>query len=169
MNSGEQAIINLAQARLDQLKLSMSEVINTMLYKDGTGNTGKDFLGLRARHRRRQHLSVASTGPRPATSTGRPRSVAGGATNATLVAGDADRCTTPASEGSDHPTNIITTQATFEVYEEQLVDQARYTDMEMADAGFQNLLFKGTADRLRRRCRPGRSLTIRSGSSTSST
>ena len=141
MNSGEQAIINLAQARLDQLKESMSEVINAMLYKDGTGNAGKDFIGL-------QHL-LAVTG----VMGGIDRAVAGNAYwRANVTAGTSTAVTlvpqmrtmyNNASEGSEHPTNIITKQATFEVYEDQLVDQARYTDMEMADAGFQNLLFKG--------------------------
>lgn len=141
MNSGEQAIINLAQARLDQLKLSMSEAINTMLYGDGTGNSGKDFLGLRA------VVSDANIfgGINRATAGNeywKATVVAGGATNATLVAKMRNAYNT-ASEGNDHPTNALTTQEIFEVYEEQLVDQARYTDMKMADGGFQNLLFKG--------------------------
>lgn len=141
MNSGEQAIINLAQARLDQLKESMSESINEMLYKDGTGNTGKDFLGLGA------IIAAGNTlgGINRATAGNeywRAKVTAGTSTAVTLVPQMRTMYNT-CSQGSEHPTNIITTQATFEVYEDQLVDQARYTDMEMADAGFQNLLFKG--------------------------
>ena len=47
------------------------------------------------------------------------------------------------SEGNDHPTNLLTTQGPYEAYENLLQPQIRYTDTEMADAGFQNLLFKG--------------------------
>ncbi len=41
------------------------------------------------------------------------------------------------------PTIGITTQALYEKYEALLESQIRYTDTDMADGGFQNLLFKG--------------------------
>ena len=49
------------------------------------------------------------------------------------------------SVGNDQPTIIISRrQAQYEAYEGHcLVDQIRYTDTDMADGGFQNLLFKG--------------------------
>lgn len=50
-----------------------------------------------------------------------------------------------ASIGNDQPQLILTTQLLFEAYEDSLVDQIRYTNTEMADAGFQNLAFKGAA------------------------
>jgi hypothetical protein len=46
------------------------------------------------------------------------------------------------SIGADQPQVIIGTQALYEAYEDSLVDQIRYTNTEMADAGFQNLMFK---------------------------
>lgn len=141
MNSGEQAIINLAQARLDQLKLTMSDLINKMLYKDGTGNSGKDFLGLSAVIDNDNILG----GINRATAGNeywKAQVNAGPVTEANLQRAMRTMYNT-ASSGADHPTNIITRQETFEIYEDQLVDQARYTDMKMADAGFQNLLFKG--------------------------
>jgi hypothetical protein len=48
------------------------------------------------------------------------------------------------SIGSDQPQVILTTQQVYEQYEDSLVDQIRYTNTEMADAGFQNLMFKAT-------------------------
>jgi hypothetical protein len=48
------------------------------------------------------------------------------------------------SIGSDQPQCILTTQGLYEQYEDSLVDQIRYTSTDMADAGFQNLMFKGT-------------------------
>ena len=47
------------------------------------------------------------------------------------------------SIGNDQPQVMIGTQAIYEQYEDSLVDQIRYTNTEMADAGFQNLMFKG--------------------------
>ena len=47
------------------------------------------------------------------------------------------------SVGNDQPSIIITTQDVYEDYEALLTDQIRYTDTDVADAGFQNLMFKG--------------------------
>ena len=47
------------------------------------------------------------------------------------------------SVGNDQPTIIISRRQGYEAYEALLVDQIRYTDTDMADGGFQNLLFKG--------------------------
>jgi hypothetical protein len=47
------------------------------------------------------------------------------------------------SIGDDQPNLILTTQLLFEAYEDSLVDQIRYTNTQMGDAGFQNLMFKG--------------------------
>ena len=47
------------------------------------------------------------------------------------------------SVGNDQPTIVVTTQALYEKYEALLEGQIRYTDTDMADGGFQNLLFKG--------------------------
>ena len=47
------------------------------------------------------------------------------------------------SVGNDHPDLILTTQTLFEKYESLLQPQLRYTDTKTAEAGFQNLLFKG--------------------------
>jgi hypothetical protein len=46
------------------------------------------------------------------------------------------------SIGQDQPQVILTTQGAYEQYEDSLVDQIRYTSTDMADAGFQNLMFK---------------------------
>jgi hypothetical protein len=47
------------------------------------------------------------------------------------------------SVGNDQPTIIITSQQGYEKYESLLTSNIRYTDTDMADAGFQNLMFKG--------------------------
>ena len=47
-NNGEEAIINLLEAKVMQAEETMKTKLNQMLYADGTGNSGKDFLGSRA-------------------------------------------------------------------------------------------------------------------------
>jgi hypothetical protein len=47
-NSGPEEIYDLYQERYDNAVLSLQDAINTMLWSDGTGNSSKDLLGLRA-------------------------------------------------------------------------------------------------------------------------
>lgn len=48
-----------------------------------------------------------------------------------------------ASVGNDQPNLVLTSQALYEKYESLLQPQLRYASAQVADAGFQNLLFKG--------------------------
>ena len=52
--------------------------------------------------------------------------------------------TISSSAGKDHPDIIITTRAIYEYYENTLQPQVRYQSMEMADAAFESLRFKGS-------------------------
>jgi len=45
-NSGEQAIINLLEARINVLEKSMMNSLSTSIYSDGTGTSGKEVGGL---------------------------------------------------------------------------------------------------------------------------
>ena len=45
-NSGEQAIINLLEARINVLEKSLMNSLSTSLYSDGTGSSGKEVGGL---------------------------------------------------------------------------------------------------------------------------
>ena len=46
------------------------------------------------------------------------------------------------SKGADTPDGIFTTQAQYEKYEALLQPSLRYTDTNLANVGFQNLMFK---------------------------
>jgi hypothetical protein len=139
-NNGEAQIIDLLEGKIFQTQESVIENMNTMFWADGSGNGGKDWNGL--------HLIVA----KPNTTLGdiNPASAGNSFWSSTEVnqggaltqAGMASIYNT-ISVGNDQPTIIITTQALYEKYEALLVDQIRYTDTDMADGGFQNLLFKG--------------------------
>lgn len=47
-NSGEEAIIDLLEAKITQAEETISEAMDVMFLADGTGNSGKDWLGLKA-------------------------------------------------------------------------------------------------------------------------
>lgn len=139
-NSGREAVLSLLRARLEQAEMTISEELDQMLLGDGTGNSGKDWDGL---------LKFVGTvdnvvgGIDSTTSTWwDPQVNAAAIADVDLVA----RMRTTynnASEGNDHPTNVFTTQAAFEIYEDSLTDILRVEDPTMGDLGFQNLMYKG--------------------------
>lgn len=135
-NNGEQAIVNLLEAKIMQAEESLREGFNQMFFANGTGNSGKDWNGLG---------NLVENG----------NSVGGidGATNAywnsyeentagALTLLQMGIAYNTVSVGNDHPDMVLTTQTLYEKYESLLQPQLRYTDNRTADAGFQNLLFK---------------------------
>ena len=137
-NNGEQAILNLLEAKVMQAEESMKEGFNQMFYGDGTGNSGKDWNGL-------GNIVEAS-----GTVGGINRATAGNEfwqsyeenTAGALTLASMTTAYNSVSVGNDHPDMVLTTQTLFEKYESLLQPQLRYTDTKTADAGFQNLLFK---------------------------
>lgn len=137
-NNGEQAILNLLEAKVMQAEESMREGFNQMFFGNGTGNSNKDWNGL--------GNLVSSVG----TVGGINRATAGNEFWRSYVNANAGALTlakmstayNSVSVGNDHPDMVLTTQTLFEKYEALLQPQLRYTDTKTADAGFQNLLFK---------------------------
>ena len=144
-NSGEAQIIDLLEGKIFQTQETIIENMNTMFYADGTGNSNKDMLGLSV-------LAgdiTATVGGidssdsdndwwRPTVRNGPADSGPGALAIATM-----GTLYNSVSVGNDQPTIIITDQTEYEAYEELLETNIRYTDTDMADGGFQNLLFKG--------------------------
>jgi len=137
-NNGEAAIINLLEAKVMQAEESIKEGFTTMFFGDGTGNSGKDWLGLVA--------IVDSTGAvggiNPADAGNSFWASYEEGTAGALTLADMATAYNTVSRGNDHPDMIVTTQTLFEKYESLLQPQLRYTDTKTADSGFQNLLFK---------------------------
>jgi hypothetical protein len=143
-NSGPEEMFDLLKAKVYQAEKTLSKSLNTQLYADGTGNSGKDFMGLAG--------LIGTTG------------TVGGIDNAdslndwwksivtdyTAVA-DIDlraafvKNMHLASDGGDEvPDVIITDVTTYEAFESQLVPNVRFTDTKSVDAGFTNLKVHGT-------------------------
>jgi len=139
-NNGEAEIIDLLEGKIMQAEETVIENMNTMFWADGTGNSSKDWIGL--------DLIV-----------GKPNTALGGidptdsgnswwASTETNEGGALALVTmanvyNTVSVGNDQPTILIGTQAVYESYEALLQPQLRYSDANTADAGFQNLLYKG--------------------------
>lgn len=135
-NNGEQAMVNLLEAKIMQAEESMKEGFNAMFFGDGTGNSGKNWNGL-------GNLveSGNSVGGIDSSTETWWRSYEENTAGALTLAQMTTAYNT-VSVGNDHPDMVLSTQTLFEKYESLLQPQLRYTDTKTADAGFQNLLFK---------------------------
>lgn len=140
-NNGEEAVINLLEAKVMQAEETMKANLNRMLYADGAGNSGKDFLGLAA--------LIGNTGTVGGIDSGAVGSeywrsyqlAATGVTKDTLhgVLGTAFNTV---SDGNDMVDGIFMAQDSYEFFESTLVPNVRYQDTKSANAGFSNLMFK---------------------------
>ena len=135
-NNGEQAMVNLLEAKIMQAEESMKEGFNAMFFGDGTGNSGKNWNGL-------GNLveSGNTVGGIDSSAEAWWRSYEENTAGALTLAQMTTAYNT-VSVGNDHPDMVLGTQTLFEKYESLLQPQLRYTDTKTADAGFQNLLFK---------------------------
>lgn len=155
-NSGPERIQDLVKARIKQAEITISNKVGTMLFGDGTGNAGKDVLGLGA---------IVSTTPTTGVLGGinranysfwrnKVRTSAGSfATNGLTYMGEMVRNTT---RGMDKP-NLIVTDATVFNYLMQVANgRAQFMNPSLADQGFQALKYEGVDVIYDSQCAAGR-------------
>lgn len=123
VNATEEKVIDLAKLEMASTAQDMADDIGTLFYGDGTGNGGKDFLGLGA---------IVDDGTSVATYGGLSRSTyttlratktasAGSITLAKLRT-----LYNAVASGSQKPTVGLTTETVFALYESLLQAQERY-------------------------------------------
>jgi len=141
-NNGEAQIIDLLEGKIFQTQESIIENMNTMFHGDGT-TKATDWNGLENIVNDSALTANALGGIDPSV-TGNEfwKSQATTGTGALTLAKLATRYNS-VSVGNDQPTIIISQADDYESYEALLTSNIRYTDTDMADAGFQNLMYKG--------------------------
>ena len=139
-NNGEAAIIDLLEGKIMQAEQTIIDNMNAMFWGDGTGNGGDDWMGIQGIVADGSILGgIDPTGA--GNSWWVPTMTTHGAAALTTAAMSSVYNTV--SVGNDQPTIIFTDQERYEDYEALLQTNLRYTSATVADAGFQNLLFKG--------------------------
>jgi|ETNvirenome_2_60_1030617.scaffolds.fasta_scaffold12547_2 hypothetical protein len=154
-NNGEEQIIDLLEGKIFQAQETVISNMNAMLFSNGEGNTQKDWNGIG-----NLVQDGAVTNSNGAAQT-RLRTIGGidssDSDNAWWRSTVTDHTTNSGnlslaamgtlyntvSVGNDQPTIIMTSQQGYEAYEALLTSNVRYTDTDMANSGFQNLMFKG--------------------------
>lgn len=122
VNATEDKVIDLAKLEMASTAQDMADDIGTLFYGTGTGNGGKDFLGLEA---------IVDDSTNAATFGGLSRSTyttlrsTVTASSGTLSLAKMSTLYNAAASGSQTPTLGVTTEAIFALYESLLAPQER--------------------------------------------
>ncbi len=156
-NSGSAALINLLQAKMDQLKLSVADDLNAMLWGRGAGNGAKDMIGLSGIVTDGRQFGSSDT---TVTGDSITDTSLGGILSSTYTwwksvvnDGPVDLTTFDGIDDLNHMYNTIrinrskvdvefTTQANFEAYEALAVPNVRFQSLRAADLGFETIAHK---------------------------
>lgn len=144
MNSGKEQVLDLLKAKIMQAEKTAAHEFNQMFFtSDGTGNGGKDFLGLAALVGN-ESVGPATVGGISGVTNSYWRANIDTTATALQISDIWDQyndCT--AGGGDDAPDFEITTQALWQSYNDQLQPQQRFENAKMAEAGFRNLMHGG--------------------------
>jgi hypothetical protein len=144
MNSGKEQVLDLLKAKITQAEKTAAHEFNSMFFtSDGTGNGGKDFLGLLAIVGDATHGPATVGGINGTTQAYWRANISDSAVALTIsdIWQTYNDCT--AGGGDDAPDFEITTQTLWQSYNDQLQPQQRFENAKLAEAGFRNLMHGG--------------------------
>jgi len=163
LNSGAEQVIDMIEAKMKSAERALKDLFGSQLYSDNDGSsvTGSvasvdGFIGL-------QHIIAddRTLGAINSSTSGNEWWDAGSvvdagtsvtftnltdSTNAAYIQTMMRNQYGALSIDNDSPTLIVVSQVVFDAYEATLTDQKRFgaSDKSLADAGFSNLLYRGT-------------------------
>jgi hypothetical protein len=147
-NSGEEAVIDLLESRMENAEATMMNNMQLSIYSDGTGSGGKELDGL--------NLALP-VDPTTGTYGGIDRSTSLGSfwqsklydpastPTATTIQGYMNTLWAKLVRGTDHTDLIPMGQTLWATYLSSLQSQQRFTDAKLGQAGFTTIKFM-TAD-----------------------
>lgn len=149
-NRGQAAVINLMNAKLDNLRMSLIDKLETSLFGDGTGDSSKAIDGLGNIIAETTTSGTVAGIDRASytwwrnnatNQTGKSSSVYLRSAMSTMF----NNCGKQGEGVTRFPDVIVTTQTIYEYYESETVEIARILigDKQLADLGFGELAYKG--------------------------
>lgn len=144
INSGDEQVMDLLEKRIANAEKTMCNRMSAALFGDGTASSGKAIGGLA--------LLVADD-PTSGTVGGINRATTGNefwrnkslsaALTADNIRTNMDKLYLNCSRGTDKPDLIVCDDELYSLYEKSVSDLQRFTNPNMADAGFVSLKYKG--------------------------
>lgn len=145
-NSGKEAIINLLDARISNLRKSLRNTASTAIYADGTGSSGKELGGLQLLIDDDPTASATVGGINQNTySFWRNQYSASAATSSGNILSRMNTMWLSCIRGTDKPDFIAADDDMYTYFEASLQQNQRFSDASLAAAGFESLKYK-TAD-----------------------
>ncbi len=141
-NDGEEQIISMMKARIENAERTIANKMHESAYSDGTGSAGKEFGGLALLVAGAAGATVGGINSTTATWWDNRRKATLGATTAAIYADMLD-LTLQLQRGTDKTDLIVSDNSYYSVLSQSLQNQRRYMDSKIADAGFKNILFEG--------------------------
>jgi hypothetical protein len=145
-NSGRERVIDLMEAKIKNAEKTLMNQMSAGIYSDGTCSSGKQLTGLKA---------LVADDPTSGTVGGINRATTGNefwqnyaksfdtALTTSTIYGAMNDAFLACSRGSDKPDLIVADDTLYKIYEGSLVAQQRFVNAKLAEAGFENLKFKG--------------------------
>lgn len=146
-NSGRERMIELLTARINVAESTMKNLLLDGLYSDGTGSSGKEIDGLNA---------AVPVDPTAASYGGIDGNVftfwqnavsdqtSANGLDSTKIQGFWNLLWASLVRGQDRADLIMADTTVWNTYVKSLQSQQRFTNTEMADAGFENIKFMGS-------------------------
>jgi hypothetical protein len=139
-NSGESQVINLVEAKVKQAELTLKNLVNTMLWGDGTGTSSKEWAGLLS------YITLTNTsvgGIDGATQSYWRNTIVDPGTAVPITLAHLFEAINTSANGNDKVDAMFTTLALYGKVEALFQPQVQYMDVKAANAGFDNLTVKG--------------------------
>lgn len=143
-NSGKEQMIDLLEARLSVAESTLSNLISTGLYSDGTGSGGKEITGLDLAVPVDPTVGVYGGIDRATFEFWRSKVATGTTLTAANIQQAMNSMWASLIRGKDMPDCIIMDNAMWEIYVASLQAQQRFHQAEVGNLGFPSLKYMGT-------------------------
>jgi hypothetical protein len=145
-NAGKERIIDLLEGRINVAESTLSNMIATSLYSDGTGSGGKEIGGLALTVPTDPSTGIAGGINRATWNFWRSKifnatSTGGAAATADNIVKYMNTLYAQLVRGSDHPDLILMDNQYWSLFMESLQDKQRFTSAESAKNGFATIKY----------------------------
>lgn len=141
-NAGKEQMIDLLESRMEVAESTLSNLIATSLYSDGTGSGGKEITGLDAAVPLDPTTGVYGGIDRDTWTFW--RSKVQNSADASEIQADMNTLWAQLVRGTDRPDLIVMDDTVWGEYVASLQAQQRFNDASIGDLGFPTLKFMGT-------------------------